>query len=110
MRPHPLLGDKAGLEVQVSRGRFAAFWLDLMLFGGDKAAGGSGGERSWGAVGRMQSLQYFHLGFQTVPYFGEEAKRNPGLRLSTWVWVEHVHPNPAGCSQPAPPPRMSLQD
>lgn len=95
MRPRPLLGDKAGLEVQVLRGRFAAFCLDLSLFGREKAAGGSRGERSRGAVGHTR---YFHLGFHIiyffspVPYFREEAKRSPGLRLSSGVWVEGTDP------------------
>ena len=110
MRPRPLLGDKAGLKVQVSRGRFAAFWLDLLLFSGDKAAGGSGSEQSWRAVGHTRLLQYFHSGFQMVPYFGTKTKCKAGLRFSVWVRVARVHPNPSGCSQPAPRRRTRLQD
>lgn len=66
---------------------------------------GAGGE---GAAGHMRFLQYIHLEFQMMPYFGEEAKRNPGLRLSMWVRVEHA--NPSGCSQPTSLVRTSPQD
>lgn len=110
VRPRPLLGDKAGLEVQVSRGRFAGFfgWI-CCFFGGDKAAGGSRGERSpGGAMGHMRSLRCFHSGLQPVPYFGEEAERNAGLRLGTGVWGEPT--NPSGGSQPVFLPRRGLQE
>ena len=49
----------------------------------------------------MQSLQYFHLGFQMMFYFGEEAKRNQrsisargsGLNTQTHLAARSLHPS-----------------
>lgn len=85
--PRPLLGDKVELEVQVSRGRFAAFWLDLLLFSEDKAAGGSRGERSRrGGSGAHAIAAVFSLGVPDDALFWGRSQARP------WATSQHVGP------------------
>lgn len=82
---------------------FVAFLAGIRQLVGQGVSGARGG-----AMGHMRSLRCFHSGLQRVPYFGEEAERNAGLRLGTGVWGEPT--NPSGSSQPVSLPRRGLQE
>lgn len=89
MRPRPLRRDTARLEAQLLRGKSAALGLDLLLFGGEKAAGGAG--VSGGA--HTVAAAFSWRGPDGAGSWGR-AQTQRGAGLNT---------NPSGCSQPADP-------
>lgn len=119
-RPRPLLGDTAGLEAQVLRGGFAAFWLDLLLFGRDKAAGESGGTsgaRGWGgtcncSIFTRGSRRCLISGKEPSRTLGHASARGAGLPMGvqTPAAAPSLHPpraEAAGLSPPEDPKARS---